>query len=262
MVRRLGRGLGGTSGGRSSFRPVGFGGVRLLHKRQGASGYRESSSLLRFSDKRFVRGDLCGQLDSHCLSLKSRGNQISSPKCYSSAHFEVVGDSSGSFDSTIYHGSSQCASGLVISSQSGARVRMDAQDRGIPRAPEEVANVNQPICHLTKSPMFTVFFTVSRSERVGYGCSSPELGWVAGICFSTLISDSGSPQEAPIVLWGPTDHHSSLLASEALVSGPSGLNSGRTVGSSSVQRPSSSTALPSSSSGSVRTVSSCLETIQ
>ena len=167
-----------------------------------------------------------------------------------------------SFDSTIYHGSSQCASGLVISSQSGARVRMNAQDRGIPRAPEEVASVNQSICHLSKSPMFTVFFTVPRSERVGHGCSSPELGWVAGVCLSTLVSDSGSPQEAPIILWGPTDHRSSLLASEAMVSGSSGLGSGRAGGSSSVQRPSSSTALPSSSSGSVRTVTSYLETIQ
>ena len=128
VVRRLGRGLGGASGRRSSFRPVGSGGVRLLHKHQRASGYRESSSLLRFSDKGLVRGDLCGRLDSHCLSSKSRGNQISSPKCYSSAHLEVVRDSSGSFDSTIYHGSSQCARGLVISSQSGARVRMDSQD--------------------------------------------------------------------------------------------------------------------------------------
>ena len=110
--------------------------------------------------------------------------------------------------------------------------------------------------------MFTIFFTVPRSERVGHGFCSPELGWVAGVCLSTLVSDSGSPQEAPIVLWGPADHRSPLLASEALVSGSSGLSSGRTGGSSSVQRPSSSTALPSSSSGSVRAVTSCLETIQ
>ena len=214
----VGRGLGGTSGRRSSFRPVGSGGVGILHKRQGASGYRESSSLLRFSDKGLVHGGLCGQLDSHCSSLKLRGNQISSPKCYSSAHLEVVRDFAGLVDSTIYHGPSQCASGLIVLSQSGARVRMDAQDRGIPRAPEEVASVNLSFRHISKSPMFTIFFTVPRSELVGHGCSSPELGWVAGVCLSTLVSDSGSPQEAPIVLWGPTDHCSSLLASKAVVS--------------------------------------------
>ena len=218
-------GWGGTSGRRGSFRPVGFGGAKILHKRQGASGCRESSSLLHFSDKGLVRGGLCGQLDSHCLSWKSRGNKISSSTCYSSAHLEVVRDSSSLVDSTIYHGPAQCVSGLVVSSQSGTRVRMDAQDRSIPRAPEEVASVNRSICHLSESPMFTIFFTVPRSERVGHGCSAPELGWVAGVCLSTLVSNSGSPQEAPIVLWGPADHCSSLLASEAVVSGPSGLSS-------------------------------------
>ena len=139
---------------------------------------------------------------------------------------------------------------------------MDTQDRGVPRAPEEVASVNRPVCHLTKSSVFTIFFTVPRLERVGYGCSSPELGWVAGVCLSALVSDFCGPQEAPIVLWGPTDHHSSLLASEAVVSEPSRLGSGWSGGSSSVQGPSSSTTLPSSSSGSVRAVASCLETIQ
>ena len=75
-------------------------------------------------------------------------------------------------------------------------------------------------------------------------------------------SDSSCPQEAPVVLWGPTNHRSSLLASEAVVSGPSRFGGGRSGGSSSVQGPSSSTTLPSSSSGSVRAVASCLETIQ
>ena len=255
-------GCGGTSGRRGCFQPVGSRGVRLLHKRQGAFGYRESSSLLRSTDKGFVLSDLCGQLDSHCLSSESGGNKISSSEFHSSAHLEVVGDSSGSFDSTIHHGPSQCVSGLVISSESGSRVRMDTQNRGVPRAPEEVASVYQSVCHLTKSPMFTIFFTVPRSERAGYRCSSPELGWVAGICLSTLVSDSSCPREAPVVLWGPTDHRSSLLASEDVVSGPSRLGGGRSGGSSSVQGPSSSTTLPSSSSESVRAVASCLETIQ
>ena len=77
-----------------------------------------------------------------------------------------------------------------------------------------------------------------------------------------LIAHSDCSQEAPVILWGPADHHSSLLASEAVVSGPSGSGCGRSGGSSSVQRSSASTTLPSSSSGSVRAVASCLETIQ
>ena len=116
VVRRFGRGLGGTSGRSSSFRSVGSGGVRILHKCQGASGYRESSSLLRFSNKRILRW-------SETLPIRL------TPQFIMGRHN---------------------ASGLVVLSQSGARVRMDAQDRGIPRAPEEVASVNRSICRLSK----------------------------------------------------------------------------------------------------------------
>ena len=84
----------------------------------------------------------------------------------------------------------------------------------------------------------------------------------SGVCLSTLVSNSSCPQEAPVVLWGSTDHRISLLASEAVVSGPSRPGGGRSGGSSSVQGPPTSTALPPSSSGSVRAVASCLETIQ
>ena len=174
----------------------------------------------------------------------------------------MVGDSSSSADSPVHHGASQCSSGLVISSKSSVGVRMDTQDRSVSRAPEEVAGVHRPVRHLTQSPMLSIFFTIPRSERSGYGCPAPELGWVAGVCLSTFIAHSGCSQEAPVVLWGPADHRSSLLASEAVVSGPSGSGGGRSGGSSSVQRPPASTTLPSSSSGSVRAVSSCLETIQ
>ena len=110
--------------------------------------------------------------------------------------------------------------------------------------------------------MLSIFFSVPRSERSGCGCSAPELRWGAGVCLSTLVAHSGCSQEAPVVLWGPADHHSSFLASEAVVSGSSGSGCGRSGGSSSVQRSSTATTLPSSSSGSVRAVASCLETIQ
>ena len=169
----------------------------------------------------------------------------------------MVGDSPSSTDASVHHGSSQCSRGLFVSPQPSVGFRMDTQDRGFPRAPEEVAGVHRPFCHLTQSPILSIFFSVPRSKR-----SAPELGWVAGVCLATLVAHFGCFQEAPVVLWGPADHRSSLLASEAVVSGPSGSGCGRSGGSSSVQRSSAATTLPSSSSGSVRAVASCLETIQ
>ena len=139
---------------------------------------------------------------------------------------------------------------------------MDSQDRVVSGAPEKVASGHRSVCHLSQSPLFSIFFNVPRSERSGYGCAAPELGWVAGVCLSTLVAHSGCSEEAPVVLWGPTDHRSSLLASEAVVSGSSGSGVGRSGGSSSVTGSSSTNPLPSVSSGGVQAVASCLETIQ
>ena len=238
------------------------GGARCVHQRQGAVGHREGSSLVRSTDKELVRSNFCGQRYSGCSSSESGGNTISSSEFHRSEDLTVVGDTSSAVDSPIHHGPSQCVSGLVVASESSIGFRMDAQDRGISGAPGEVASVHRPVCHLTQSPMFSIFFTVPRSERSGYGCAAPELGWVAGVCLSTLVTHSSCSEEAPVVLWGPTDRRSSLLASEAVVPGPSGFGGGRSGGSTSVQGSPSSTPLPSSSSGGVQAVASCLETIQ
>ena len=63
-------------------------------------------------------------------------------------------------------------------------------------------------------------------------------------------------------LSSPPDHHSSLLSPETLVPGAAGSGSGLSCFSSAISRPFETAALPSSSSGSVRAVSSCMETIQ
>ena len=84
-------------------------------------------------------------------------------------------------------------------------------------------------------------------------------GWQA---YASLVSHSGGFEEAPVVLWSSTDHRSSILASEAVVSGSSGSGGRRPGRSSTVQRPSASAPLPPVSSGSVQAVSSCLVTIK
>ena len=127
---------------------------------------------------------------------------------------------------------------------------------------QEVAGVNRPVCNISKSQMFHIFFSLPRSQCYGDGCASSKLEWVAGVCLSSLVSHSGGFEEAPVVLWSSTDHRSSMLASEAVVSGSSGSGGRRPGRSSTVQRPSASAPLPPVSSGSVQAVSSCLETIK
>ena len=106
------------------------------------------------------------------------------------------------------------------------------------------------------------FFSLPRSQCYGDGCASSKLECVAGVCLSSLVSHSGGFEEAPVILWSSTDHRSSILALEAVVSGSSGSGGRRPGRSSTVQRPSASAPLPPFSSGSVQAVSSCLVTIK
>ena len=195
VVQLVGRGLGGASRGKGCFRPLVPRRVRFLNQRQRA--LRFFAPQIRNSSCR----NFCGQLDRCGLSLESVRNMVSSFEFHRAADPTVVGDSSSSTDSPVHHGASQCSCGLVILSESSVGVRMDTQGRGVSRAPEEVAGVHRPVRHLTQSPMLSIFFTIPRSERSGYGCPAPELGWVAGVCLSTLVAHSGCSQEAPVILW-------------------------------------------------------------
>ena len=129
---------------------------------------------------------------------------------------------------------------------------MDSEAGGLSGSVQEVAGFNRPVCHLSKSPLFNIFFTLPRSKRSGNRCASSELEWVAGVCLSSLVSNSSGAEEAPVDLWGSADHHSTLLASEAVVSRSTGSGSGRACGSSSVQRSPASAPLPSLPSGGSR----------
>ena len=82
------------------------------------------------------------------------------------------------------------------------------------------------------------------------------------LCLSSLVAHSGGSQEAPVVLWSPPNTHSSVLASAAVVSGASGSGGGQSSGAASVPGSSASAPLSLTSSGGVRAVPSCLETIQ
>ena len=129
-------------------------------------------------------------------------------------------------------------------------------------ASEKVAGVNRPVRNLTTSPLLTLFFSVPQSQCPWDGGSSPTMGCVAGACFSSLCADSCGSVKARLVLWGPADNHSSLLAPEALVSGVSGAGSRRAGGSASGQGSFVPASCSSTASGSVKASSSCLVTIQ
>ena len=139
---------------------------------------------------------------------------------------------------------------------------MDVETACVSSTSEAVAGVNRPFCNISQSPLHTIFFSLPRSQFDRDRCASPTVGWVAGVCLSSLCSDSSGAKEAPLVLWGAADDHSSLLASEAVVSGAPGVSGGRSSGSASGQGYVEPASLSSTTSGSVKASSSCMETIQ
>ena len=125
-----------------------------------------------------------------------------------------------------------------------------------------MAGGNRSFCNLSQSPLLTIFFSLPLSQLHRDRCPSPTVGWVAGLCLSSLCADSGDFKEAPLVLWGPADDHSFLLAPEAVVPGASGVSGGWSCGSASGPRSIEPGSCTPATSGSVKASSSCLETIQ
>ena len=262
VVRRLGHGLGGSSRRSCYFRPLGSRGGRIIDQCQRAPGHRESSPVVRSSTPRFFGGNFRRQLHGHCLPQEPGKHAFSSSELHC-AEDSPLGRVSSSCDlPTVHHGEAQRASGCFISHEPDSGLRMGTEIGGLSGSVQEVASLDRPVCHISKSPVFDIFFTLPRSECSGNGCASSELEWVAGVCLSSLVSNSSSSEEVPVVLWGPSHHHSTSLASEALVSGSSGSGGGRTGSSSSVQRSPAPGPLPSIPSRGVQAVASCLETIQ
>ena len=139
---------------------------------------------------------------------------------------------------------------------------MDLKTLGFSTASEEMASGNRSVRNLSKSPLLIIFFSLPRFQFHRDRCSSPTVGWVAGLCLSSICSNSCNSEEAPLVLWGLADDHSSLLAPEAVVSGAPGVSGGRASGSTSGQGSVEKASCTSATSGYVKASSSCLETIQ
>ena len=214
------------------------------------------------TSRRFLSGGLRRQLDSHILSEEPRLDSLFLSELHRSEDSPLGGGSVCGDFPTVHHGETQCPRGCSFSPEPNLGLRVDAEAGGLRGSVQVMAGVDRPVCNISKSQMFDIFFSLPRSQCSGDGCTSSKLKWVAGVFLSSLVTHSGGFKEAPVVLWGPADHHSSVLASEAVVSGSSrsgGRQSGR---SSTVQGPSASASLPSVPSGSVQAVFSCLETIK
>ena len=262
MVRRLGCRLGGAPQRPGRFRPLVSRRIAKLHQPSGATGDFLCSLAFSPSSPQRHGGGVCRQYHGSGIPTTSGWNPVCDSQPDSAGPSAVGGGELYHASASVHHGAQQCVGGRTFSPTSNLGLRMDSQIIGLQSAPLEVASNDRPVCNISESPLYTIFFSLPRSQFHRDGCPSPTVGWVAGVCLSALCSNSGGFEEAPLVLWGPADDHSSLLAPEAVVPGTSGVSGGRSGGSASRSRPVEPASYPSSASGSVKASSSCLETIQ
>ena len=122
----------------------------------------------------------------------------------------------------IHHGLVQCHSGRSQSPQSGDRVGMDPSSGGSRSTGTQMASGDRSVCDLPDCEASGVFLTGLRFAGSGNGCSSPALGRSPSLCFSSDHHHKESSCQTEVLEELRVDSHRSVLASEGMVSGPSG----------------------------------------
>ena len=103
-----------------------------------------------------------------CLR-KAGGHSLGDCELHCSADSPVGGGSPRCSGPSVHHGEEQCARGRVVQAQSSPGVRVDTQVGGLSEPSQEVAGVGRSLCHLIKSPLFSLFFALPRSAGFGDG---------------------------------------------------------------------------------------------
>ena len=103
---------------------------------------------------------------------------------------------------SVHYGPQQCLGGFPVAAEPDSGFGMDTEDVCVPATSAAVASSYRSVCNLVKSPLHTLFFSLPLSQFLRDRFASPTVGWVAGVCLSSLCADSSSCQEAPLVLWG------------------------------------------------------------
>ena len=233
MVRHLRCRLGCSPRRPGRFRPLVAGRSSRVHQPAGASGHLLCATAFSTSDLQHLSGSALRQHDYSGLPEESGRYQIGSIELDSTRTAPVDRAPLCDSPSSIHYGPQQRLGGLPVSAKSNSGLRMDTEDACVPSTSAAVAGSYRSICNISESPLHTIFFSLPRSQCHQDRCASPTVEWVAGVCLSSLCTDSSGAEEAPLVLWGADDDHSSLLAPEAVVLGALGVGGGRSSGSAS-----------------------------
>ena len=131
-------------------------------------------------------------------------------------------ESSHSSPSPVHHGVVQRHRRRPKSPKSGDWVRMDPSPGGSRSAGPQVASYDRSVCNLLDSEASSLLLSSLRTTGGRDGCPSPTLGRSPSIRLSSDRHHKESSSQTEVIEELRVDSHSSVLASEGLVSRPSG----------------------------------------
>ena len=190
------------------------------HERASSSSARPAG--LRTSDRRHVGSAVLRQHHHSSLSSSVGRDVFVSSQLHGQGGSPLGGESSHSSSSPVHHGVIQRHRGRLKSSQSGDRVRVDPSPRDSRSAGPQVASDDRSVRNLLDSEASSLLLSSLRSTGGRDGCPSPALGRSPSIRLSSDRHHKESASQTEVIEELRVDSHSSVLASEGLVSRPSG----------------------------------------
>ena len=190
------------------------------HERASSSSARPAG--LRTSDRGHVGSAVLRQHHHSSLSSSVGRDVFVRSELHGQGGSPLGGESSHSSSSPVHHGVVQRHRGRLKSPQSGDRVRVDPSPGGSRSAGPQMASDDQSIRNLLDSETSSLLLSSLRSTGGRDGCPSPALGRSPSIRLSSDRHHKESASQTEVIEELRVDSHSSVLASEGLVSRPSG----------------------------------------
>ena len=222
LLGRFRRGLGSPSRRTPRLGSLAPPSESSLYQHEGASGSSARPSGLRTSDRGHVGSTVLRQHHHSSLSSSVGRDVFVHPELHGQRGSPLGGESTHSSPSPVHHGVVQCHRRRPESPKSGDRVRVDPSPGGSRSAGPQVASCDRSFCDRLDSEASGLLLSSLRPTGSGDGRPSPTLGRSPSVRLSSDRHHKDSSSQTEVIEELRVDSHSSVLASEGLVSRPSG----------------------------------------
>ena len=195
---------------------------KALYQHEGASSSSARPSGLRTSDRGHVGCAVLRQHHHSSLSSSVGRDFFVHPELHGKRGSSLGGEPTHSSPSPVHHGVVQRHRRRPESPQSGDRVRMDPSPGGSGSAGPQVASCDRSFCDRLDSEASGILLSSLGPTGSRDGRPSPTLGQPSSVRLSSDCHHKESSSQTEVIEELQVDSHSSVLASEGLVSRPSG----------------------------------------